>query len=267
VYGVRGRDCSQCEPRHVLTAAKRCKDCGGVCSAFLLDQVEDAVTYLDESNVANMDPTPKLTMLSFQKRRKRLLQRMTEVKDDRAHFYNMVGTTDLLEPQSELVMLEAEKFIKSTRRQKSEARGMLKTTRNINAEINSLASDVGDIIRHLQNYAVGESAEISLKSALQEAKITLKAVGMRDHSDSDITVRTELSYARQTLSMVRGVLFGRGEIEGMKERVEATERKINDLLQYIDRALNNVREVSLTVLISSISAHNLLSRFLGFQNQ
>ena len=47
------------------------------------------------------------------------------------------------------------------------------------------------------------------------------------------------------MNVVRGVLFGgRGKVEGMRERMEATDRKINDLLQYIDVALNNVRRVS-----------------------
>ena len=47
------------------------------------------------------------------------------------------------------------------------------------------------------------------------------------------------------MNVVREVLFGgRGKVEGMRERMEATDRKINDLLQYIDAALNNVRRVS-----------------------
>ena len=51
---------------------------------------------------------------------------------------------------------------------------------------------------HLRSYAVGESAEISLKSALAEARDTLREVRKRrEFSDSDIAVRTELSYARQ----------------------------------------------------------------------
>ena len=47
------------------------------------------------------------------------------------------------------------------------------------------------------------------------------------------------------MNVVREVLFGgRGKVEGMRERMETTDRKINDLLQYIDMALNNVRRVS-----------------------
>ena len=44
---------------------------------------------------------------------------------------------------------------------------------------------------------MGESAEISLQSALNEARSTLRGVRKREFGDSDIAVRTELSYARQ----------------------------------------------------------------------
>ena len=55
-----------------------------------------------------------------------------------------------------------------------------------------------EIMAHLRSYAVGESAEISLKSALNEARDVLRAVRKRrEFGDSDIAVRTELSYARQ----------------------------------------------------------------------
>ena len=80
---------------------------------------------------------------------------------------------------------------------------------------------------HLRSYAVGESAEISLKSALAEARDTLREVRKRrEFSDSDIAVRTELSYARQMMNVVREVLFGgRGKVESMRERMETTDRE------------------------------------------
>ncbi len=47
-----------------------------------------------------------------------------------------------------------------------------------------------------------------MKPALEEARRTLASVKKRRHGDSDIATRTELSYARQTLSTVREILFG-----------------------------------------------------------
>ena len=44
VPGVKSRDCSQCAPRHVLTAAKSCKDCNGVCTGTLASFVYNMMT-------------------------------------------------------------------------------------------------------------------------------------------------------------------------------------------------------------------------------
>ena len=44
---------------------------------------------------------------------------MTNLSDERAHFYNLVGTANLLEPETELVMLETAKLGKKARGQKA----------------------------------------------------------------------------------------------------------------------------------------------------
>ena len=44
---------------------------------------------------------------------------MTKLRDERAHFYNLVGTANLLEPETELVMLETAKLGKKARGQKA----------------------------------------------------------------------------------------------------------------------------------------------------
>ena len=63
---------------------------------------------------------------------------------------------------------------------------------------------IAEIMSHLRSYAMGESAEISLKSALSEARDTLREVRRRrEFGDSDIAVRTELSYARQARNDLR----------------------------------------------------------------
>ena len=56
--------------------------------------------------------------------------------------------------------------------------------------LSQLPNFSSDIMSHLRSYAVGESAEISLKSALSEARDTLREVRKRrEFGDSDIAVR------------------------------------------------------------------------------
>lgn len=84
---------------------------------------------------------------------------------------------------------------------------------------------------------------MKLKPALREARDVLDRLSVIDHSGVDIRVRTELSYSRQTLAMVKELLFGRGKAGRLRERLLGSERKMNDLLQYVDRVLALVREV------------------------
>ena len=81
--------------------------------------------------------------------------------------------------------------------------------------------------------------------SLQEAKAIVSQISRQaDHSQEDIAARTELSHARQILAQVRGLLVGQGQIERMRSDIDRVDGKINDLLQYIDTSLNDVRNVS-----------------------
>ena len=59
-----------------------------------------------------------------------------------------------------------------------------------------------------------------------------------------IDFRTELSYARQSLYTVKGILYGHAKLDEKRTLVEIIETKINDLLQYINNAMDMTRMVS-----------------------
>lgn len=81
--------------------------------------------------------------------------------------------------------------------------------------------------------------------SLAEAQSTLRQMRQQSSSSElDIAARTELSHARQILAKVQDVLIGQGEIERIKTFIDQVDGKINDLLQYIDTSLNDVRNVS-----------------------
>ena len=64
-----------------------------------------------------------------------------------------------------------------------------------------------------------------------------------DFTSEDISARTELSYARQALNVVKEMLFGSRQVGALKERADGAEEKMDDLLAHIDRAMASVREV------------------------
>jgi len=52
-----------------------------------------------------------------------------------------------------------------------------------------------------------------------------------------------LSHARQSLNTVKGILYGPAKLDEKRTLVEIIETKINDLLQYINNALEMTRQV------------------------
>ena len=65
----------------------------------------------------------------------------------------------------------------------------------------------------------------------------------RNYAEADIIVRTELSYARQSLNTIRDLLFDRKQLSAQKKELDQIESEVNDLLKYLNKAMDHTREV------------------------
>lgn len=109
VAGVTGRDCSQCRPKHVLTAAKTCKNCDHFCTGTLMNELHFMERYLNESRLSGLHPSPSSTLTDFAERttgfERVIVNNVGYFQDADA----LDGKVDLLKPQAELVLLETQK--------------------------------------------------------------------------------------------------------------------------------------------------------------
>eukprot|EP00094_Tigriopus_californicus_P001836 TCALIF_01772-PA protein Name:"Similar to Lama1 Laminin subunit alpha-1 (Mus musculus)" AED:0.11 eAED:0.12 QI:0/0.86/0.58/1/0.95/0.95/24/1780/2877 len=240
--GVTGRDCSQCSARHILTKSKTCHDCNDMCTGTLLNEVLNMANYFNHSNALNIDPTPDLTLKRFDQRTQILQKEIKSFADRASHVRNLESMGDFLKPQADLSSLEAIKLQKLLSVQTKRVKQSSLDMSVFKDQVTQVQIDVEDIIRHLRNYAIGESADIKLRPALEEARNMLRSIQRRDPSPYDIMVRTELSRARQTLSQIKGILYERDLALKLKERILLGEAKINDLLKFMDIALVNLKK-------------------------
>ena len=78
---------------------------------------------------------------------------MTTLRDDRADFYNLIGMANMLEPETELVMLETAKLVKAAKGQQArmglggaggggDSGGMVKVSSELRSKIRHLEEDV-----------------------------------------------------------------------------------------------------------------------------
>ena len=78
---------------------------------------------------------------------------MTKLRDEKAYFYNLIGMANLIEPETELVMLETAKLAKA-------ARGQEKRVSIGGGDIGSggmveVSSELRNKITHLENEVYG----------------------------------------------------------------------------------------------------------------
>ena len=78
---------------------------------------------------------------------------VTKLRDERAYFYNLVGMANLLEPETELVMLETAKLAKAARGQEERVGGGA-ADRGGGGMV-EVSSKLRSKIRHLENEVNG----------------------------------------------------------------------------------------------------------------
>ena len=121
----------------------------------------------------------------------------------------------------------------------------------------------------MKHYGVNTLPHVSINRALNDARQILSTIKGRNYAEADIAARTgdkkitrkffkkyvniflhssffgfaELSYARQSLNTIKNVLFDRN-LETVDGSIDLLDSRIDDLLQYLNRAMNHEREVT-----------------------
>ncbi len=241
VQGVTGRDCSQCQPRHILTAKRTCKNCDHECTGPLLDTMDATVKFFNDSDVSDIDPEPMLRVGKLQNRKAEYDERIERVRNTKETLSSIGSLLDSLKPRAELGMLETKRYSKAADEQDRLSSGMLTDSTGFFEDVSGMESEIASIIDHLKTYGMGAFPQVSINRALQEAREILAIIRGRGYGNVDIEARTELSYARQSLNIVTDMLYGQSELKERQAQVEGIENKVNDLLQYINRAMDKTR--------------------------
>ena len=142
VDGVTGRDCSQCQPRHVLTQTKACKNCNNFCTQVLLTDLRKITKVFNESDVANLDPTPEITLANYERRTSEFDRFIGESLDLKQKLRYTAENADLLQPQGDLVQLEAINNLKRGKKFKRKGEEMIADSDDMKGDIDELKRDI-----------------------------------------------------------------------------------------------------------------------------
>ena len=248
VRGVTGRDCSQCPARQVLVRNGQCRNCDVPCVASLLDSMDAIRMYYDNANVSDIDPAPMIRVVNYQQQLPGIDAAVEEVKVHEARIEANLASIQAMKPHAELTLLEVNKYDKAAEKQEDEAQNLFEQGRQMADEAHNLEDDINEVIRNLQSYGKnddGAGAQVEVRQALAEARGILATIKGRSYAQMDITVRTELSYARQALNSVKELLLDQQELQQQGRSLERIEVMINDLLKYLNRAMDQTRQAFL----------------------
>ncbi|XP_063877309.1 laminin subunit alpha-1-like isoform X1 [Scylla paramamosain] len=263
--GIQGRDCSQCAPRHI-TSATGCQSCVDGCVDVLLDEVEEMIEAATSVDVTGIIPAPWSSLREIHNITKVLRYQLNR-------YHSSVNTSQKLIVDFNLDYIARDHLRKAKAlldiarmtfppiaTLKSDAQGVLDL-------LNSLYIQIDETIAYLKNYAIGETPNISIGVALEEAEMILKQIQMRNFTLVKIGADAELRKAElllerikkmdQTNPLIQDINFRVGDYESklkeMRERIRVSNLKIDQtgllmkgntqrlqrLINYSDRIRNS----------------------------
>ena len=240
--GVTGRACDTCKPRHVLTSRGTCQNCDDGCVGSLLDSVADLRDNLRHSiNLEDLDPAPMRKLTHYTNLSSVLDTEVDSLQHSRDQVAAMAELEAALGSEAELSLLEATKFAKTAEAQVDTAGSLKHEARDAVDEVSSLDRRIQDMTLYLENHGQGRGAGVTITAALRQAAELLRGIQRKDFSEHDIKVRTELSNSRILLDTIEKLLFGEVEISAITEKTGNLDGLVNDLLQYLNEGMTNVR--------------------------
>ena len=81
---------------------------------------------------------------------------------------------------------------------------------------------------------------LAIQRALNECTVLLRYIKtQKTFAESDIRARTELSHARQSLNIIKDIIYGSSEeLSTSRDAMNNVEAKVDDLLRFINGAMD-----------------------------
>ena len=241
VPGVTGRSCDTCQPRHILTQQRTCRNCNDGCVGTLLNTMDTIQDHLDTIDLDDLDPAPLRKLTHYTNMSSTLEMRVESARKLRDEVKQLTELEDALGSEAEITLLESVNLAKQAETQLDDASELLKDTQSAVDEVKDLDGKIKDMIIYLENHGKDRGTGVSITNALKKAARLLNQIQNQDFSEHDIKVRTELSNSRILLDTIEKLLFGEVEIESITDNTSTLDTLVNDLLQYLNQGMTNIR--------------------------
>ena len=220
---------------------RSCQNCNDGCVGTLLDSVEIIQNHLGSIDLEDLDPAPMRKLTHYTNLSSVLDISVEDVKSSRDQVRALGELEAAIESEAELNLLEASKLAKTGETQGDTIVDLQSEASKAVDDVNDLDRKIKDMTLYLENHGKDRGSGVSITTALRQAADLLKQIQGKDFSEFDIKVRTELSDSRILLDTIEKLLFGEVEISSITEKTADLDSLVNDLLQYLNEGMMNVR--------------------------
>ena len=203
-----------------------------------MDTIQD---HLDTIDLDDLDPAPLRKLTHYTNMSSTLEMRVESARKLRDEVKQLTELEDALGSEAEITLLESVNLAKQAETQLDDASELLKDTQSAVDEVKDLDGKIKDMIIYLENHGKDRGTGVSITNALKKAARLLNQIQNQDFSEHDIKVRTELSNSRILLDTIEKLLFGEVEIESITDNTSTLDTLVNDLLQYLNQGMTNIR--------------------------
>lgn len=243
--GITGRDCSQCAPRHV-TSSTGCISCVDGCVDVLLDEVEALTEAVNAVDVTDIIPAPWSSL--------REIQNMTRIlRYQLNRYHSSVNTSQKLIVEFDLDY-KAQELLRRAKQLVDDARETYPPTAKIKSEaqsvldlFNRLYVQIDETVAYLKNYAIGETSNISIGVALEEAEKILEQIKKRNFTRVHIEADTELMKAEWLLERIKKMDQTNPLIQDIRLRVGDFDSKLKEMREKIRVSKEKKNQAALLV--------------------
>ena len=205
---------------------------------------ENMHRFLNDANVTDIDPAPHLRLINGKIRHKDSSNRLAGLKLDRKQVTEMEETFRQLKPRAELTTLETKKYVRSSENLKKEGTNQFNRSGILNQKADVLEREITRLVNELRNYDISGVSHMDIQRALKECGVLLRYIrNQKTFTESDIQARTELSHARQSLNILKDIIYGSSEeLSQSRTSMNKVEAKVDDLLRFLNGAMDTKME-------------------------
>ncbi|KAL7642435.1 UNVERIFIED_CONTAM: hypothetical protein RMT77_006996 [Armadillidium vulgare] len=238
--GIIGQDCSQCEPRHIVSEIG-CISCEDGCVNILLDDVKNIINDVTSVDVSSHIPSP-WPALNQIRNATTVLDSQLNQYESRFHVSQEMLLHFELDSLARILLRRVERLNEKAKETTLPSFQMNKEAHEIYVSLKGLRFLLQESLSYLENYSIGETPTISITAALDEAERIIRDIRMKHFKEYGEKADTELRRSKSLLNRVQLMEQSGKIVDEIAFNYAIARRRIDDLIKYVKSSKRTISQ-------------------------